>query len=70
MGGQHGRRFVFLRHTHRPQRRPYPFIQAGEETLDTNWQQLQQLAGEAPVSGDSAKEKSGRFFIVLKIKLL
>jgi len=24
IGGQHGRRFVFLRHTHRPQRRPYP----------------------------------------------
>ena len=23
-GGQHGRRFVYLRHTHRPQRRPYP----------------------------------------------
>ena len=24
IGGQHGRRFVLLRHTHRPQRRPYP----------------------------------------------
>ena len=23
IGGQHGRRFVLLRHTHRPQRRPY-----------------------------------------------
>ena len=23
-GGRHGRRFVLLRHTHRPQRRPYP----------------------------------------------
>jgi len=23
IGGQHGRRFGFLRHTHRPQRRPY-----------------------------------------------
>jgi len=23
-GGQHGQRSVFLRHTHRPQRRPYP----------------------------------------------
>ena len=24
IGGQHGRRFVLLPHTHRPQRRPYP----------------------------------------------
>ena len=24
IGGRHGRRFVLLRHTHRPQRRPYP----------------------------------------------
>ena len=24
IGGQHGRRFVLLRHTHRSQRRPYP----------------------------------------------
>jgi len=24
IGGQHGRRSVLLRHTHRPQRRPYP----------------------------------------------
>jgi len=24
IGGQHGRRFVLLRHTHRPQRRPCP----------------------------------------------
>jgi len=23
IGGQHGRRFVLLRHTHRPQRKPY-----------------------------------------------
>ena len=23
-GGQHGRRFVLLRHTHRPHRKPYP----------------------------------------------
>ena len=48
IGGQHGRRFVLLRHTHRPQRRPYPvctsrignvryrsFVQAREETSDT-----------------------------------
>ena len=24
IGGQHGRRLILLRHTHRPQRRPYP----------------------------------------------
>jgi len=24
IGGQHGRRFVLLSHTHRPQRKPYP----------------------------------------------
>ena len=35
IGGQHGRRFVLLRHTHRPQRRPYPFVQTGAETPDT-----------------------------------
>jgi len=28
----HGRRFVLLHQTHRPQRRPYPFVQAGAET--------------------------------------
>jgi len=33
-GGRHGRRFV-LRHTHRPQRRTYTFVQAGAETSDT-----------------------------------
>jgi len=34
--GQHGRRFVHLRHTHRPQRKPYPIctVQAGAETSD------------------------------------
>jgi len=26
IGGQHGRWFVLLRHTHRPQRRPYPTV--------------------------------------------
>ena len=34
IGGQHCRRFVFLRHTHTSQRRPYPFLQAGAETSD------------------------------------
>jgi len=34
-GGQHGLRFVLLRHTHRSQRRPYPFVEAGEETPNT-----------------------------------
>jgi len=35
IGEQHGRRFVFLRHTHRPQSRHIPFVQAGAETSDT-----------------------------------
>jgi len=35
IGGQHGGQFVFLPHTHRPQRRPYPLVQAGSETPDT-----------------------------------
>ena len=35
IAGRPGRRFVYLRHTHRPQRRPYPFVQAGAETSDT-----------------------------------
>ena len=35
IGGQHGRRFVFLRHTHRPQRRHTPFVHAGVETPHT-----------------------------------
>ena len=35
IGGQHGRRFVFLRHTHRPQRRTHSIVQAGAETPDT-----------------------------------
>ena len=34
IGGQHGRRFVLLHHTHRPQRTPYP-IETGAETSDT-----------------------------------
>ena len=40
IGGQHGRRFVHLRHTHRPQRKPYPIctVQAGAETSDTGAQ--------------------------------
>jgi len=33
--GGHGRRFVLLRHTHRPQRRPYPFVQTGAEMSNT-----------------------------------
>ena len=33
IGGQHGRRFVLLRHTRRPQKRP--FVQTGAETSDT-----------------------------------
>ena len=35
IGGRHGRRFVLLRHTHRPQRGDTPFAQAGAETSDT-----------------------------------
>jgi len=34
IGGQHGRWFVLLRHTHRPQRGHTPFGQAGVETSD------------------------------------
>jgi len=35
IGGQHGRRFVLLRHTHKPQKGPYtPFVQTGAETSD------------------------------------
>ena len=30
IGGRHGRRFVLLRHTHKPQRRPYPFCTSME----------------------------------------
>jgi len=38
--GGHGRRFVHLRHTHRPQRKPYPIctVQAEAETSDTGAQ--------------------------------
>ena len=32
--GQHGRRFVLLCHTHRPQRRPYPICTNRSETSD------------------------------------
>jgi len=35
IGGQCGRRCVLLHHTHRPQRKPYPFVQAGAETSGT-----------------------------------
>ena len=35
IGGQHGRRFVLLRHTHRPQRRSYSMFQAGAQTPNT-----------------------------------
>jgi len=36
IGGQRVQRFVCLCHTHRPQRRPYPFLQAGAETPDNH----------------------------------
>ena len=35
IGGQHGRKFCLLCHTHRPQRRTYLFVKAGVETSDT-----------------------------------
>jgi len=35
IGGQHGRRFVVLRHTHRPQRRSYPICTSRSGTSDT-----------------------------------
>jgi len=40
IGGQHGRRFVHLRHTHRPQSKPHPIctVQAGVETSYTGAQ--------------------------------
>ena len=36
IGRQHGRRFVLLSPTHRPQRRPCPCLQAGAETFGTS----------------------------------
>jgi len=41
IGGQHGRRFVLLCHTHRPQRGHTPFVQAGSETSDTGVEAVQ-----------------------------
>jgi len=38
--GQHGLRFV-LRHTHKPQRRPYPPVQTGAEKSDTGAEAVQ-----------------------------
>ena len=35
IGGQHGRRFALLRHTHKPQRGHTAFVQAGAEMSDT-----------------------------------
>jgi len=35
MGTRHDRRFILLYHTHRPQKGPCPFAQAGAETPDT-----------------------------------
>jgi len=40
IGGQHGRRFVYLRHTHRPQRGHTPFVQAGAETSNTGAEEV------------------------------
>jgi len=40
--GGHGRRFV---HTHRPQGRPYPYVQAGAETPDTGAEAVTLRAG-------------------------
>jgi len=52
IGGRHGRRFV-LRLTHRPQRRPYPFVQAGAETSDNGAEVVD------PDSGSSWEGHSG-----------
>ena len=59
IGGQHSRRFVLLRHTHRPQRRSYPICtsRSGPAPVRRRLSRIQALlgrvipAGWVPVSG-------------------
>ena len=53
--GEHGPWFILLRHTHRPQRRPYPIcsLQAGAETSETGAEAV------APDPGSSWEGHSG-----------
>jgi len=50
--GQHGRQLVLQRHTHRPQRKSYPFAQAGVETCGS----VAKLVKPEPSSGHSGGE--------------
>jgi len=42
IGGQHGRRFALLRHTHRPQRKPYSICTSRSRKSDTGAEAVKQ----------------------------
>jgi len=58
IGGQHSRRFVILRHTHKPQRGPYLICTTGAEAVkpdpDSSWEG-QSMGVGAGVRDESAE---------------